>query len=461
MVNSKTYRSQNVQNVDVAQILAGREDQAAVVGVDVGKEKLFLVVRWSDVQTDRPVMVAQPEELGMAIGFLQGLAAGRKLRVAIEPSGTYGDAFRYACHRAGLAVERVSPVASSRHAEVYDGVPSQHDGKDAGVIAELCGIGKSSPWPWHEASEQEQMLAAHAALMENQQEEVNAWRGRLEGKLARHWPEVSALLALDGTALLESLIYYPSPAKLAEDEQSAKRLAEWGGPLLKPEKISAVVQSARTTRGVPVGVGEGYHIAEIARRLLESKRRLGIHHQALEKQSAGLCAVTVAGDVLGKATMAVLHLAAGDPAAYSSGGAYLKALGLNLVERSSGKYVGRLHISKRGSASARRWLYLAALRVLEEPGINPWYKAKVLRDGGRKGKAVTAVMRKLALGLQHCCSTGEVFACGKVFQDKAKRNRRSRRQHRGRRVPAVGGNGVPVESRPVMAEAAGSVRGET
>ncbi|MDA8377522.1 MAG: transposase [Planctomycetia bacterium] len=450
MVNSKTYRGQNVQKVDVAQMVAGREGQAAVVGVDTGKKNLYLAVRWGDGQTDRPVVVSQPEELGLAVDFLQRLSAGRNLRVAIEPSGTYGDAFRYDCHRVGLSVERVSPVASNRHAEVYDGAPSQFDGKDACVVAELCGIGKSTPWPWREASEQEQMLAAHTALMENHQEEVNAWRGRLEGKLARHWPEVSALLALDGTALLEALIYYQSPARLAEDEQAEKRLAEWGGRLLKAEKIKAVVQSARTTRGVPVGVGDGYHLAEIAGRLLESKRRLEMHHRELEKSSAGLRAVTLAGEALGQATMAVLHLACGDPAGYGSGGAYLKALGLNLVERSSGKYVGRLHISKRGRASARRWLYLAALRVLEEPGIKVWYQAKVKRDGGKKGKAVTAVMRKLALGIQHCCRTGEVFHCEKVFQDKTQRKRRGRRRHRGRPASAAGGTGAGAASSPAV-----------
>ncbi len=160
------------------------DGQAAVVGVDVGKEKLYLVVRWSNGQTHRPVVVLQPEEIGLALQFLKRLSSGRTLQVAMEPSGTYGDAFRYACQGAGLSVFRVSPVASNRHAEVYDGVPSQHDGKDAGVIAELCGMGKSRPWPWREAREQEQRMAAHVTLLDN------AWRGRLEGKLARHWPEV-------------------------------------------------------------------------------------------------------------------------------------------------------------------------------------------------------------------------------------------------------------------------------
>ena len=36
---------------------------------------------------------------------------------------------------AGIAVVRVSPKAAHDYAEVFDGVPSQHDGKDAAVVA--------------------------------------------------------------------------------------------------------------------------------------------------------------------------------------------------------------------------------------------------------------------------------------------------------------------------------------
>ncbi len=118
MTNSRTYRSQSVESVELKKMLAGREGQSAVVGVDVGKEKLYMMVRWENGQTERPVVVLQPEELGVAIELLKGLAAGRKLRVAMEPSGTYGDPFRYACHKAELVVER-------------------------GATVKCCGLGKS------------------------------------------------------------------------------------------------------------------------------------------------------------------------------------------------------------------------------------------------------------------------------------------------------------------------------
>ena len=72
MTNSRTYRSQSVESVELKKMLAGREGQSAVVGVDVGKEKLYMMVRWENGQTERPVVVLQPEELGVAIELLKG-----------------------------------------------------------------------------------------------------------------------------------------------------------------------------------------------------------------------------------------------------------------------------------------------------------------------------------------------------------------------------------------------------
>ena len=43
---------------------------------------------------------------------------------------------------------RVSNKASHNYAEIFDGVPSQHNGKDAAVVAELAGLGKAQPWEY-------------------------------------------------------------------------------------------------------------------------------------------------------------------------------------------------------------------------------------------------------------------------------------------------------------------------
>lgn len=447
MGKSRTYRSCNVQSVDVEALLSGRSGQAAVVGVDVGKSSLHMVVYWPDRSVSAPIVVRQPEQLDEAMALLKRIGEGRELRVALEPTGSYGDVFRYACHRSGLAVERVSPVASSRHAEVYDNVPSQHDGKDAGTIGELAFMGKSKPWRWQEASEDERWAREHAALLDNCREDFDRWRGRLEGKLARHWPELTRLLDLDSATLLRSVEHYRSPANLAADAEACARLARWGRAMLTAEKIAEIVASAKGTKGVPVSEGEAYSIGVICSKMLLIRAEMAEHHQELERRSQGISSVKLLGGVLGKATMAIIHMDGGDPSGYTSGKAYLKALGLNLTERSSGQHHGRLRISKRGSERVRKWLYLAALRLLDEPGIAQWYQAKVERDGGVKMKAVVAVMRKLALGIHHCCRTGEVFDTGRVFQ-----RRTSRRGGRRKRC-----GGVLPGSKPVAAKAVPTV----
>ena len=119
--------------------------------------------------------------------------------------------------------------------------------------------------------------------------------------------------------------------------------------------------------------------------------------------------------MIGKTTAAVLTVAAGDPTGFDSASAFEKALGLNLKEKSSGTQQGLLHITKRGSGVARTYLYLAALRMIQTDAVcRAWYTKKVQRDGGKKQKAVIALMRKLARGLWHV-ARGKAFDSRKLF----------------------------------------------
>jgi len=56
---------------------------------------------------------------------------------------------------------------------------------------------------------------------------------------------------------------------------------------------------------------------------------------------------------------------------------------------------------------ALRWLYT-------DPVIAQWYRNKVRRDGDLKGKAIVAVMRKLALSLWYV-ARGDSFDSRKLF----------------------------------------------
>src|SRR5262249_44637166 len=111
-MKSKAYRGTAVNRVDASQIGAGRKGQAALVGVDVGKYRLTAVLRWPDGAFERPWTIANPEQSATLVALLGQLGQRHPLTVALEPSGTYGDALRQAVGDAGLPVYRVSPKAA-------------------------------------------------------------------------------------------------------------------------------------------------------------------------------------------------------------------------------------------------------------------------------------------------------------------------------------------------------------
>src|SRR5579862_6176711 len=188
-MRSKAYRATPVNGVDGARLAAEHPGQSAFVGVDVGKYQLFAVCRWADGTFARPWRLANPGGIPDFVGLLQLLQAGRPLTVALESSGTYGDALRQALAQRGLAVQRVGTKAAHDYAEVFDGVPSQHDGKDAAVLAELGALGKGVAWAYQPAEVWEQELAYWVDWMVAQRRVRALWQGRLEGLLARYWPE--------------------------------------------------------------------------------------------------------------------------------------------------------------------------------------------------------------------------------------------------------------------------------
>ena len=170
--------------------------------------------------------------------------------IAMESTGTYGDALRQALTDAKLTVHRVSGKAVHDYAEIFDGVPSQHDGKDAAMVAELAAMGKSSPWPYQSPTEFDQELRYWVERMDIQQRIEMLWLGRLEALLARHWPEATRYLELNSETLLQILAEYGGPAALVADADAAKRLKGWGGLFLKSEKIERFVQVSASSVGV-------------------------------------------------------------------------------------------------------------------------------------------------------------------------------------------------------------------
>jgi transposase len=415
-VKRKTpYSLVDVNRIDVEAIISVRKGQAVIVGVDVAKKELVACLYWPDRSFDRPWRIESPGQIRLFIETLKQLSLSCPLAVAMESSGTYGDVLRQALSDNGLEVKRVSSKAVKDHAETFDGVPSQHDGKDSAVIAELCWMGKGTTWPWKQRPEEDQAMRFWIRRLDTAQRIKQVYCGKLESLLARHWPEVFGLLNQSGPTLTRSLARWGSPRELANDPRAHVILKGFGGHYLGDEKIRRVIAAAGSTLGVRMNPWEERELKAVAAAIVKRQERINACKRHLRKLSKRHATIQAQAPAVGLVTACVMWMCLGDVRNYGSAAAYRKAMGLNLKERSSGKYKGTLSITKRGQRLVRKWLYFSALRWLREPAVKQWVGRKKQRDGGKGGKAVVGVMRRLALAAYHVGKNGVAFDPGRLF----------------------------------------------
>ena len=195
-----------------------------------------------------------------------------------------------------------------------------------------------------------------------------------------------------------------------------EEIQRWGGHYLKEEKAQALVASARETAGVVMGRWDEERLRRYAREIQKCKGEMRVARRRLDELTSDHGAIRGMGEAVGVATACVLWVELGDPSAYHCGSAYRKAMGLNLAERSIGKWQGKLKISKRGSSKVRRWLYLAALRWVKHEPVRSWYLHQKAQRRGEGKPALIGVMRKLASALYHVGGHGVVFDRNQLYR---------------------------------------------
>ena len=213
------------------------------------------------------------------------------------------------------------------------------------MVAELCAMGKSVPWRFESASEQEQQMQYWVDQLDTAHRVQQIWIGRLESRLVRHWPEVCALLKLSSPTLLKALQHWAGPSALAADPQAAATLRRFSHEMLEDQTIDRLIDEAKQTVGVPMSRWDQRRLREDAQAALAAHRQKKEATRRLKELAARHELLPALGQVVGVASACVLWVSVGDPRRYSSGAAYRKAMGLNLAERSSGIYQGQLHIS--------------------------------------------------------------------------------------------------------------------
>jgi transposase len=385
-----------------------------VFAIDVAKVDMVAAFATSDGQVLSTISWKAPMQNAKVVALLTGFkAAGLKVEAVLESTGTYGDVLRFALETADIPVYRVNCKRTFDAREVFDGVPSLHDAKSASILAKLHAEGLSSLWT-QDHGDRRQLIAA-IAIMDLHQERYLQLVHRLESWLARHWPESTSVFDLTSAALLALLARIGPPSDVAKQKEASFNLMKgMGHGLIDEGKIEKLLETAATTGGVPC---EGFErdalmaIANEAHRAIRAFKgaKLSVDRLAMNTVANPLT------PVVGKTTAAVVVAEAGNPADFHSAGAFVKSLGMNLREKSSGSIKGKVSITKRGPHRVRQFLWLAANRwVQTDPLAAQWYARKKKRDGGFGSKAIVALMRKLAKALFHV-ARGATFDSSLLF----------------------------------------------
>jgi transposase len=157
----------------------------------------------------------------------------------------------------------------------------------------------------------------------------------------------------------------------------------------------------------------------VAQEAVETFQRLRAARKMLE-ELVGEDAPETLTKLIGTATTGLLIGLGLDPRKSASPAAFVKGLGLNLtIDQSGSSKRGRERISKRGHGLARKWLYLATMRLTQnEPIAKAWYqKARRRMAGCSCVKPMVALMRKLEKGIW-LVARGAEFDAEKLFNIK-------------------------------------------
>ena len=194
-MKKRTYRSVKVQDIKLEKLVCGLDrQQPCIIGIDVAKEDFYAGLGGADGLVKQVIKWKHPQQTRDFLGLISELQKdGFKIEAAMEPSGTYGEPLRYQLQQLAVPVYRVDPKRCHDLAMVLDGVASQHDPKSASLLVYMQARGLSEPWP--QESEQHKELRAQVMKRELYSDPLERHYGRLEGKLAAHWPELRILPA--------------------------------------------------------------------------------------------------------------------------------------------------------------------------------------------------------------------------------------------------------------------------
>jgi transposase len=398
-----------------------------VIGIDIAKEKhAAQAINFRGiVLTNKPILFSNDrsgfEQLERMIRKLQRTHDMDDVIVGMESTGHYWFNLANWLVNQGIDVVLVNPMTTKRNKENRDNTPSKNDPKDALVIADAVSRGYYTPF-----SPKEEAFRRIRVVVTNREHWV-VERARIENRIHRwldiRFPEYRhAFEDLFSARSLATLRRFPTPSDVLQ--LTPERMVEiWGEYMSRPggmrgkHKAIELIELARHSVGDTFALEEDkWELTHLVDEYERIQRIVDEADEMIEKilpEIPGSELVRSAG-VTVPATAAILAFG-GDLSKLSHGNQLLRKAGLNLAERSSGKYKGQIKLSKRGNSLLRKHLYFTVFNLLSHNhAFQALHTHNIEVKRMSKMQSMMKLIGKLARMLVAMARTGEKFK-----QDKA------------------------------------------
>ncbi|MCR8646033.1 IS110 family transposase [Paenibacillus sp. N1-5-1-14] len=419
------FKSQDKQN----QLIENISSLHLVVGVDIAQEAhVARAVSFRGIALGSPLEFGSHHEGFQLFGrWIQDLLKSFKLSkviVGMEPTGHYWLSLAHWLSGQGIEAVLVNPHLVKKNKENRDNTPSKSDRKDALVIADMVKNGYYSLVRFNpEAYEELRILMANRDTVTKR---LNSAVNQIHRWVDIVFPELRQVFKiLTCTSAIATLRLFPLPKEISQ-LTTEQVIAGWkqyvkrhAGLWRAEELIALAKRSVDTTKALfayKLHLSQLLEEYDLAHRQLEQIEH-ELHH-ILERipyaqkllAIRGVNATSLAG-VLGEA---------GDLSGYTHGNALLRHAGLNLSEASSGKWRGKMVISKRGRPRLRRFLYLMTMcMVMTNPDVKALHHQNVDVKKLKKMKSIMKLCGKVARMLVGLAKSHEAYNPAKVFPQAA------------------------------------------
>jgi transposase len=419
------FKAQDKQN----QLIENITVHHLVVGVDIAQEvHVARAVSFRGIAMGKPLEFDSHDEGFQQFGhWIQNLLQSFKLDkviVGMEPTGHYWFSLARWLLDKGIEAVLVNPHLVKKNKENRDNTPSKSDRKDALVIADMVKNGYYSPVRFNpEAYEELRILMANRDTVTKR---LNSAVNQIHRWVDIVFPELRQVFKiLTCTSAIATLRLFPLPTEISRLttehvivgwKQYVKRHA---GLQRAKQLIALAKRSVGATQALhayKLHLGQLLEEYDLANRQLEQIEH-ELHHilkriPYAKKMLAiqGINVTSLAG-VLGET---------GDLSRYAHGNALLRHAGLNLAEASSGKWRGKMVLSKRGRPRLRRFLFLMTMcMVMTNPDIRALHYFNVDVKKLKKMKSIMKLCGKVARMLVGLAKSSEDYDPTKVIPQAA------------------------------------------